>query len=190
MEVAGGEIRRRLVTIGGQPVVLMSKSHPILQPCFDKQRWLAFANRAALPHALGQEVDEINRGLRFSFNCHTISIGALVGLKAEEWLEGSRSLFTCRNNPAQDLLDAHFRKISSANDVSELPAMQHDDVLVFRKTNSGELTHSGRVRWHGDTQMLLSKLGEHPAAITSIQAIVDEYQGQFDALEVYRISEN
>ena len=36
--VAGGEVRRRLVTVGAAPIVLMSKSHPILPPCFTKER--------------------------------------------------------------------------------------------------------------------------------------------------------
>lgn len=188
MHVGGGEIRRQLVTVVGQPVVLLNKSHPILQPCFTPDRWKAFANRGALSETLREEVDLLNRGLRFSYNCHVVSIGGLLGMKPDAWLEGSHGTATLLNNPTQDLLDAHFRQLGTVADWRDLPALQHDDVLVFRDASSGDLVHSGRVRIADGQPLLLSKLGEHPAAITVIEAVAQEYTGQFDQIDLYQLT--
>jgi len=185
--VEGGEIQRRLVTVGKQPVVLMSKSHPILRPCFTSERWKAFSRGCDLSAEFGHELKRWNRKLRFAYNCHALAIGELLGMDTEEWIEGSRSVFTLMANPAQDLLDAHFEKLATVNQVSDLPTMSTDDVLVFRDAEFGDLMHSGRIRHIDGEVQLLSKLGEHPAAITSIEAIAEEYQGQFDCLDLYRL---
>ena len=187
LDHAGGTIVRELVTIGKQPVVLLRKTHPILRPHFTSAEWRAFAAQSSLPEVLRSEVAEWNRKLRFSANCHTVAIGAFLGLTGDEWLEGSRGRITLMNNPAQDLLDQFFTSIhQDASLDTVLATAQPDDVIVFRHRDSAELIHSGRIRWVDGQCLLLSKFGEHPVAVVPLEAAAATYGGQYDALDVYR----
>lgn len=186
--VAGGEIRRRLVTIGTEPVVVMSKVHPILKPCFSKGRWKRFATRSELSPEVRREVDRWNQKLPCSFNCHAMSIGGLLGINASIWVEGSPSIYTLHTNPAQTLLDAYFYKVQSNLSLQHLLEAQEDDLVVLRDERSGDLVHSGRIRWLDTEPLLLSKFGEHPVAIAPIKSTIDEYQGQYDSIDIYRLA--
>lgn len=186
--VAGGEIRRRLVTVDTEPIVLMNKSHPILDPCFTKARWQSLARRSELPIDLRREVSQWNRILRFSFNCHALSVGGLLGMDKPEWLEGTCSVFTLQSNPTQALLDAHFHKVNSHLHLQDLPEIRSDDVVVYRDEESGDLIHSGRIRLVRGELHLLSKLGEHPAAIAPLRTIAEEYEGKYDRMDLYRLT--
>ena len=90
----------------------------------------------------------------------------------------------------QSVLDVHFCKVNANIDINNLPSLVHDDVLVFRHIASSDLIHSGRVRFAGQTPYLLSKLGEHPAATLPLATVAQEYAGQFDSIDHYRLAEN
>jgi hypothetical protein len=184
----GGEIRRLLVTIGHEPVVLFQKSHPILRPRFKSRRdWRTFAGQACADAAANAELKLWNRGLRFEFNCHTLAVGAFFGLGPNVWLEGSCSLFTLLENPTQTLLDAYFERLATEPVSDTLPeCVKDDDVVVFSEAANGDLVHSGRVKTTAAGPVVISKLGEHPAALTSLSALTREYRGQYSRIELYR----
>lgn len=185
---AGGEIRRRLVTVNMQPIVLLSKTHPILKPCFTTEQWNEFSSCNGIPKEMESEVQQWNRGLRFSYNCHAMSVGGLVGLGADEWLEGTKSRLTLNQNPAQALLDTFFTKVASHQTAEDLPAMRSDDVVVYRDDDEDTLVHSGRVRLIDGETHLMSKFGEYPTLITPFQLVSSEYAGQFNRLDIYRLN--
>lgn len=186
----GGEIRRLLVTIGREPVVLFQKSHPILPPRFKSRRdWRTFAGQACAGAAANAELESWNRGLRFEFNCHTLAVGAFFGLGPNVWLEGSCSLFTLLENPTQTLLDAYFEPLVTEPISDMLPDLvRDDDVVVFSEEANGDLVHSGRVKITAAGPLVMSKLGEHPAALTSLSALTREYRGQYSRIHLYRAS--
>jgi hypothetical protein len=188
VSLQGGEIRRNLVTIEGHPLVLFHKSHPMLQPRFrSRADWRAFVRRAQATGPARDEALAWNRGLRFQFNCHTLAVGAFFGLSPNDWLEGSRSLFTLMENPAETLLHAFFREQEVAPIVDELPTCaREDDVVIFSKDETGEMVHSGRVKCASGTRVILSKLGEHPAVLSTLKALTEEYDGQYDRVRLFR----
>ena len=186
----GGEIRRRIAVVHGVQVVLLSKSHPVLRPSFSRQQWSRFAEQSELPDAMLAEVGQWNRGLRFSFNCHAVAIGGPLGMGPDVWLEGSRGAHTLMSNPAQSLLDRFYTPVASMSKLQELSNVSDDDVVVLRCINTGDLVHSGRVRMlHGEVY-LLSKLGEHPTAITRVESVEARYQDDYGQVEVYRLNED
>lgn len=186
MSAVGGPVERELVLAQGKPLVILHKQHAMLEPHFTASEWRAFSESVELPESLQQEVDGWNRNLRFSLNCHTVAIGAFLGMRGKGWLEGSRGQATLMANPAQDLLDGFFDEIMVGRHVTDVSDVEHDDVIVFRDSAAGELVHSGRIRMLGCKTLLLSKFGEHPIAIVPLEATVQPYEGQFDQVIVYR----
>lgn len=184
----GGEIRRRIAMIHGVQIVLLNKTHPILRPSFNRQQWTCFSRRSALPKKLGEEVDQWNRGLRFSFNCHAVAIGGPLGMGPEDWLEGTRGVHTLMSNPAQALLDRFYTQVATMPELLGLDQACHDDVVILRCTRSHDLVHSGRVRLLNGQIYLLSKLGEHPTAITAIECFEERYRDEYDQVELYRLN--
>lgn len=182
---AGGEVQRHLVSIDGLTIVLLSKSHPILRPSLSTDAWKRFANESELPVELAELVDQWNRSLRFSYNCHLLAIGSAVGLTTSDWVEGSAGRHTLLQNPAHDLLKTFFERVSS-DPSCDCAAPQHDDVIVIRSSTSGDLVHSGRI-WKRDSKtFVVSKIGEHPVAATSLAALETLYGTDEQVIEIYR----
>lgn len=187
ISAGGGAVERELVTIDGTPIVLLHKTHPLLQPHFTPEEWKSFSQSVALPKHLQVEADDWNRHLRFSLNCHTVAIGSFLEIAGTQWLEGSHGQATLMANPAQDLLDQFFIQMQSNSNLEELDQpLQDDDVIVFRNSSTKELVHSGRIRIHNEKYLLLSKFGEHPVAVVSLKDAAQAYLGQYDTVVVYR----
>lgn len=185
--VGEGDLSRLLATVGSEPVVLFQKTHAILQPKFSDEAWATFASQVRLTDALQAELDQWNRHDRFSFNCHTLAIGRYLGIGPEYWLEGSSSVFTLMENPTQSLLDVYFQEVDRTTQLDNLEDRLHpNDIVVFRHAHTGDLSHSGVVREVDGRPVVLSKLGEHPVAVTSIDALTTEYRGQFDSFHLFR----
>lgn len=183
----GGTVWRTLVTIGTEPIVLLHKSHPMLMPKFNRAQWSQFIGRADADERTHAIVKTWNRYSRFSFNCHTFSIASFLGVGPHCWVEGSGSVFTLLENPAQDLLDAFFVELDAGESVSELSTeFQDDDVIVFAQQETTDLVHSGRIRIVNGNPVVMSKLGEHPVAIAHTDDVAAQYQGHYDIVKLYR----
>lgn len=182
---AGGEVHRRLISIAGTPVVVLQKTHPILRPSFTGDSWQRFATATEIPQEVVEILESWNRGLRFSYNCHLLAIGSVVGLTTSDWLEGSAGKHTLLQNPAQDVLKKFFDLVCTGNSSDELE-FQHDDVLVMRCPKSGDIVHSGQVWKKNDRTLIISKVGEHPAAATSLESLQQLYRSDDLILEIHR----
>ena len=191
VRASGALVYRDLVVVGKVPIVLFRKSQPMLSPRFDSVAWQQFSTVADLPSRLEDELEHWNQIQRFTFNCHMLSIGDLLGMSPTGWLEGSSSRLTLLSNPVADLLKHYFAMVRS--DVSERQLShvgQEDDVVVFRHLATGDIVHSARVRRDGERLFLLSKFGEDPACVTTLCKTAEKYAGEYDSVQVYRCNFN
>ena len=192
VQIAGGEIRRSLVTIGSEPIVLFHKNHPILRPKFTSQEWFEFSHRVNTSK-FAYQLDQWNSISPYQYNCHMLAIAGGLGLSPDSWLEGSISVFTLMENPAKILLDVHYDRIESYHDLDivgfDFNLTMANELLVFEDSFSGDLVHSGFLVFDGNSPLLLSKLGEYPTTVSTIYDVLSEYRGQFDCIHRYRVSD-
>lgn len=131
-----------------------------------------------------------------NFNCHSYSVGDVIGLTSTDWLDGVSSELTDGINPMQVVLDNYFSLVSefdrnpeSISKVARNVGLQEGDVLTLVKYSSDgsvEHVHSGRIVKEKSKNWLASKLGEGPLIIAPIAVYTMEYEGLFDAIRVYR----
>lgn len=205
-------IGRTAWLIDAQPLVVFHKRHRF--ETMLSEPWLKYLHPYLGKQIWELEPSEWvwSRADQARFNCHTLAIGSQVGLTPDDWLEGSRSRWTADLNPAQLLLDHFFEPlIGGRGSLSELAApldllatdgrdqpsraggfvrhregLHDDDVLVWQEPSTGNLIHSGFVRWIDGHLIVVSKWGEGPILLTSLEVLTRFYQGQSQTMLAYR----
>ncbi len=205
-------IGRTAWMIDAQPLIVFHKRHRF--ETMLSEPWLKYLHPYLGKQIWELEPSEWvwSRADQARFNCHTLAIGSQVGLTPEDWLEGSRSRWTADLNPAQLLLDHFFEPLDcgrshlsesaepweiSANGgqgsrapveniASQAEGWCDDDVLVWQDPGSGNLIHSGFVRWLDGHLIVVSKWGEGPILLTSLDVLTRFYHGHRQIMLAYR----
>ncbi|MEZ6094235.1 MAG: hypothetical protein R3C03_08335 [Pirellulaceae bacterium] len=128
-----------------------------------------------------------------NFNCHSLAIGANAGLRPTDWLEGTSSPYTLNINPAKSLLDRLYDvqatvEAAQTDGYATIQDAKENDTFVLFNSAHNHLIHSGVVKWLDNIPMVISKFGEGPILITSLELIWRFYQNQFDCLLWCRFS--
>lgn len=129
------------------------------------------------------------------FNCHTLSVGSLVGIAPEFWIEGVANEVTLNQNPLQILLRdffvevGKFRKeqwdVISSN--SDITLSENDVVVLSHQLDTGiEYFHSATIKIIENQIYLLGKYGEGQIVLTPPEHIYFEYHTLFSQFHIYR----
>ena len=195
LQVAGGDLHRTCMEIDDKQLVVFHKSHSMLKPRFSSQTaWKNFLEGSHGGPVI--EVDDAewqwSSASPSAFNCHTLAVGSRVGLGPSDWLEGSASDFTLGHNPTSILLETFFEETLAWDGTGSFDAQQLVDTetLVLEDERTNELLVSGTIRWVEGKPMILSKLGEHPVIICSLQVLLHEYASRFTRLRTFRLRDD
>lgn len=127
-----------------------------------------------------------------NFNCHAMAIGSQVGLTPQDWLEGVASSATLDENPTELLLDRYYDLLQKLPTIAETDFLdiQENDVFVCYDTKHSHFIHSGFVRSVDGQMYAISKFGEGPILLTSLELIEAFYAGKYDEVRWYRYAES
>lgn len=185
----GQRIKRCASIIAGRPFILFQKQGSSFTPhCeYDWPTILAHLNCGPVIELEPQDWPWSHQ-CAVNFNCHAMAIGASVGVTPSDWLEGLASPATLGQNPTGLLLDRYYELLHSTapHDDSICDAIVDNNVFVVCDSKSSHFIHSGIVRFIGDQLVAISKFGEGPILLTSIELIKEFYAGQFDEVRWYR----
>lgn len=123
-----------------------------------------------------------------NFNCHAMAIGSGIGVSPTDWLEGIASPATLGENPTELILQHYFRLLHTVSPESDerLEGLQDDDVFVLRDSAESHYIHSGFVKLVDGEPVAISKFGEGPILLTSVELILKFYWGKYDEILWYR----
>ena len=175
------QIERSVCNVNGDPLVLFHKNGNSLNP-------EVTSNFVKLVRSLNigpvVELEENNwrwcKAEPRNFNCHALAIGSSVGLTPNDWLEGKASPATLHINPVELLLDNYFETVSER--------LVDNDVFLLKDAESNHFVHSGFVRWIDSRLVAVSKFGEGPILMTSLELIATVFRNNFNVIEWRRLS--
>ncbi|MEM6473746.1 MAG: hypothetical protein AAF802_29575 [Planctomycetota bacterium] len=181
---SGREIGRSLGYVDREPIVVLHKRGQRLAPTnrIDWPQTLSTLDSGPV-FELEQSAWTWTQGPYSDFNCHSMAIGSQVGLQPSDWLEGCQSKTTLRKNPASILLDRFFRQLDPR---PPSRSIQDDDVCVCYDSFNDHYVHSALIKRIGDRPFAISKFGEGPILITTLEFIHRFFAGRFDQLQWYR----
>ncbi len=122
-----------------------------------------------------------------NFNCHAMAIGSRVGVSPQDWLEGIASDATLDQNPTAIILGRFFHLTSIVEPTLLRPdSVLEDDIFVFYNAADQHFVHSGFTRFIDGQLVAISKFGEGPILLTSLELIGRFYEGEYDEIRWYR----
>lgn len=187
----GPSIEKRIEWIGKRPLVVFRKHRNRLAGDFEGD-WAQTLSHLDCGPVVELEPSEWvwSRAPLQDFNCHALAVGSSVGLTPTDWLEGKASAQTLHENPTRLLLDQFFLPMATQNSgetpLSPPDAVEENDVFVLRDSRSDHLIHSGFIKWIEEEPLAISKFGEGPILITTLQLLGRLYQRQFDEIQWFR----
>lgn len=185
-------ISRSASIVGERPLVLFQKDGKALSPdC--RHDWPALLSMLDCGPVLELERNDWpwSNECAVNFNCHAMAIGSGIGVTPADWLEGIASPATLGENPTDLILKSYFQllRISSPTaDKEEGDLLQDDDVFVLRNTTDAHYIHSGFVKFIDGDLIAISKFGEGPILLTSVELIKKFYWGKYDEIRWYRFA--
>ena len=132
------------------------------------------------------------------FNCCTYAAGDVIGLGPGDWLCGEVNPLTDGTNPMQVVLESYYERVAefappfSDRAIESFEAsmqLRDDDVVCLVGSRGPDFPHAMRVRRRGDRNWVVGKFGEDPILWTPLGTVGGAYEGQFDAVWVFRLSE-
>lgn len=139
--------------------------------------------------------EEALGGTQVTYNCCTYAIGEVVGLSESDWISPNALDATDFTVPMQVLLDSYFQLIRS-EDLTEIdwrrlesdPSFKDGDIfcLVYTKAGRQQFTHAGKILPKSGRNWFVGKLGRGPVIRSSLAAVGEIYEGQFEKICVYR----
>ena len=185
----GKNVRRSASFIDQNPVVVFHKAGVSLSPDCD-YNWPSLLALLDCGPVIELEESEWSWSQQPSvnFNCHAMAIGSRIGLTPQDWLEGVASSATQDVNPTEMILDCFFDLQQTAGSISEtqFDDVVEDDVFVFCDSKNSHFIHSGFVREVDGNLIAISKFGEGPILLTSLDLIEKFYAGKFDMIRWFR----
>lgn len=184
----GRRIGRSASFVDSQPVVVFQKSGSAL--CADDDYdWPDLLTSLDCGPVVELEQSDWpwSREAAVNFNCHAMAIGSNVGISPRDWLEGVASDATMHRNPTAIILRRFFELTAVRQPNSPQPdQVREDDVFVFYNAATDHFIHSGFIRCLDGVPVAVSKFGEGPILLTSLQLIGRFYSGQYDQIRWYR----
>lgn len=132
------------------------------------------------------------------FNCCTYAVGDVIGLGPGDWLCGDVNPLTDGTNPMQVVLDSYYRQVAefpppfseeAIKSFEKSKVLRDDDVVCLVGSRGPEYPHAMRVRRRRDHHWVVGKFGEDPILWTPLSTVGAAYEGQFDQVSVFRLSE-
>lgn len=185
----GHTIRRSASFVNDRPVVLFHKQGTSLAPT-DEFDWCKLLSRLNCGPVV--ELESLDwawsQQSPINFNCHALAIGSVIGVTPNDWLEGVASPATLDQNPVELILDQYFDLLSirSCRDQVSFSEMMEDDAFVFCNSYDSHFIHSGFVKIVENQVVAISKFGEGPILMTSMELIRKFYSGKFNEVRWYR----
>ena len=192
IETRGQCIDRSVAYVGERPLVLFHKSGRNLSPrCkFDWTKVLSGFDLGPVVE-LERSTWQWSKGAATNFNCHAMAIGSHVGLSPQDWLEGIGSPATLDHNPARILLDNFFQHVETVGPGQEpTHSIEENEIFVCYESSSDHFIHSGFIKRVDDRLVAVSKFGEGPILLTSLDLIQAFYHAKFDQVRWYRFQGN
>jgi len=133
------------------------------------------------------------------FNCCAYAAGDVIGLGPGDWLCGEVNPLTDGTNPMQVVLESYYERVAefappfSERAIETFEAssqLREDDVVCLVGSHGPEFPHAMRVRRRGDRNWVVGKFGEDPILWTPLGTVGGAYEGQFDRVWVFRLSES